>query len=85
MVQGGIVPIVSVLLQVFEQPFFVTVTEYVPAVFTVMQRVVAPVLHRYVLPNPTGAQSELEPPGQMMLLPVMVQFGGGTMVTVFSQ
>jgi hypothetical protein len=40
---------VTVLLQVLLHPFpFDTVTVYVPAPFALMQRVVAPVLHKYV-------------------------------------
>ena len=47
MVQTGPVLTVTVLLQTLEQPVeLVTVTEYVPAVLTVTQRVAAPVLHK---------------------------------------
>ena len=47
MVQTGPVLTVTVALQTLLQPpVYVTVTEYVPAVLTVMQFVVAPVLHR---------------------------------------
>jgi len=48
---------VTVLLQVLVQPAaLVIVTVYVPAVLTVMQLVVAPVLQRYFV-QPDGAQS----------------------------
>ena len=48
---------VTVLLQVLVQPAaFVIVTVYVPAVLTVMQLVVAPVLQRYFA-QPEGAHS----------------------------
>ena len=50
-----------------------------------MQLVVAPVLHRYVLPVATGAQSELGTPEQIVLLPVMVHAGTGFTVTVLLQ
>ena len=47
MVQTGPVLTVTVLLQTLLQPVeLVTVTEYVPAVLTVTQRDVAPVLHK---------------------------------------
>ena len=46
MVQS-IKPFVTILLQILIHPLaFVTVTEYVPAVVTLMQLVVAPVLQR---------------------------------------
>jgi len=54
----------------------------VPAAVTVMQLVIAPVLHRYVLPVTTGAQREFDVPGQIELLPVMVHTGTGFTVTV---
>ena len=47
-----------------------------------MQLVVAPVLHRYVLPVATGAQREVDAPGQIVLFPVMVHTGPGFTVTV---
>jgi len=47
-----------------------------------MQLVVAPVLHRYVLPVATVAQREVDVPGQIVLLPVMVHTGTGFTVTV---
>ena len=47
MVQLGAGPTVTVLLQVLvHPPAYVTVTEYVPAALTVIQLVVAPVLHK---------------------------------------
>jgi len=46
-----------------------------------MQLVVAPVLHRYVLPVAIGAQREVDAPGQIVLLPVMVHTGTGFTVT----
>jgi hypothetical protein len=47
--QLGVGFIVNVALHVVAQPFeSVTVTEYVPAVPTVIFEVVAPVFHRYV-------------------------------------
>ena len=46
-VQDGDGPTVTVLLQMLLQPFAsVTVRKYVPAALTVMQFVVAPVLHK---------------------------------------
>ena len=56
-----------------------------PAAVTVMQLVTAPVLHRYVLPVTTGAQREVDNPGQIVLLPVMVHTGTGITVTVLVQ
>jgi len=50
-----------------------------------MQLVVAPVLHRYVLPATTGAQREVDAPGQIVLFPVMVHIGTGFTVTVLLQ
>jgi len=57
----------------------------VPAAVTVMQLVIAPVLHRYVLPVTTAAQREVGNPGQIVLLPVMVHTGPGFTVTVLLQ
>ena len=53
-----------------------------PAAVTVMQLVVAPVLHRYVLPVTNGVQREFDVPGQIELLPVIVHTGTGFTVTV---
>ena len=50
-----------------------------------MQLEIAPVLHRYVLPVTTGAQREVDNPGQIVLLPVMVHTGPGFAVTVLLQ
>ena len=76
----------TVLVQVLLHPeAFVTVTVKVPTPVTDIQLVVAPVLHRYVLPAATGAQSVLVAPGQMVLSPVMVQTGRGVTVTVLVQ
>jgi hypothetical protein len=45
------------ILQILLQPLaLVTVTEYVPAVFTEIQFVIAPVLHKYEA-APAGVQS----------------------------
>jgi len=46
-----------------------------------MQLVIAPVLHRYVLPVATGAQREFDAPAHIVLLPVMVHTGTGFTVT----
>jgi len=75
MVQTGSVFTVTVLVQVLVDPFeFCTVTVYVPAEVTLMQFVVAPVLHKY--PNaPAGTQSSVDFPGQKELLPLMRQTG----------
>ena len=69
-----------------EHPFeLVTVTVYVPAEFTVMQLVVAPVLHKYVLPVTAGTHSCVEPPGQIMLLPDIKQTGPCLITTFLLQ
>jgi len=75
MVHTGSVFTVTVLVQVLVDPFeFCTVTVYVPAEVTLMQFVVAPVLHKY--PNaPAGTQSCVDFPGQKELLPLMRQTG----------
>ena len=75
MVQTGRGVTVTVLVQVLLDPFrLFTVTEYVPAELTVMQFVVAPLLHKY--PNaPAGTQSCVDFPGQKELLPLMRQRG----------
>ena len=55
---GGLT--VTMVLQTLEHPFtLVTVTEYVPAKFTVMQLVFAPVLHKYEA-APGGVQSSAD-------------------------
>ena len=49
-----------------------------------MHCVVAPLLHRYFV-HPAGAQSWVVLPTQIVVLPVMVQAGAVTVVTVFEQ
>ena len=49
-----------------------TVTVYVPAELTVIHFVVAPVLHLYE-ESPDGAHKEVDPPEQIVLLPVIEQ------------
>ena len=73
----------TVLLHVLVHPFFVIVQEYVPALETVIQRDVAPVLHKREV-RPVGTQSVVEDPEQMVLLPVIEQTSGVT-VTVLLQ
>ena len=46
-----------------------------PAAFTVMQLVIAPVLHRYVLPVTAPTQSWVEAPWQIVPLPVIEHKG----------
>ena len=49
-----------------------------------MHCVVAPLLHRYLV-HPAGAQSWVVFPMQIVLLPVIVQTGAATVVTVLVQ
>ena len=71
---------VKVLLAVAVQPLVVTVTVYVPAVFTVMDDVVAPVDHAYV-PPPVAVKVELVP-AQITCPPLMLTTGFGVTVRV---
>ena len=74
---------VTVSLHTLLHPFAsVTVTEYAPAVLTVIQFVVAPVLHKYE-EAPAGTQSSVDCPSpQMKSLPLIVQSGSGLTTTV---
>ena len=81
-VQTGLGETVTALLQVLLHPaVFVTVTLYVPAAFTVIQLVVAALLHKYDA-APAGTHSFVDCPGQITLLPEMVQTGLGETVTI---
>jgi hypothetical protein len=83
--QLGAVPTVTVLVQVLLHPLeLVTVTVRVPAVLTVMQLVVAPVLHKYE-EAPAATQSCVDPPGHIAELPVIVQTGLDITVTAWLQ
>ena len=76
---------VSVLLQELVQPAaLVTVTLYVPAaVRLLIVALVAPVDHLYVLPPVAVKLAEL--PTQIVLLPSILQLGGGLTVSVLLQ
>ena len=52
---GGVPATIVILLELVHPAALETVTEYVPAVLTLMQLVLAPVLHKYVV-QPAGAQ-----------------------------
>ena len=66
-----------ILLQtLLHPPVSVTVTEYVPAVLTLIQFVVAPVLHKYVAVADKGVHNWMDCPLQIELLPVIVHIGG---------
>src|SRR6187397_199305 len=82
MLQLGASFTVSVLLQELVQPApLVTVTEYVPAaVRLLIVAVVAPVDHKYV--PPPVAVKLVEPPTQIVLLPVILQLGAAFTVNV---
>jgi hypothetical protein len=68
------VSLVTVVVPTAVQPLAaVTVTEYGPAVLTVMEGVVAPVLHRYV----TGTSG-----CSVIVTEVSVQFSGPVLLTV---
>ena len=81
---GGVPATIVILLELAHPAALETVTEYVPAVLTLMQLVLAPVLHKYVV-QPAGAQSEIGVPWQMPVPPVMVETGAAltVMVTLF--
>jgi hypothetical protein len=82
-VQTGVVLTVTVLLHVLTHPpAVVVVTEYVPAAVTVIQFVVAPLLHKYDA-APAGTHSCVDCPWQIVLLPVIVQTGDALTVTVW--
>ena len=66
----------TTLLQELVQPLvFVIVTEYVPALVAVIHCVLAPVLHKYAV-APAGAHKFVEPPAQIVELPLILQFIG---------
>jgi hypothetical protein len=68
---------VNALLHELVQPLLlVVVTVYVPAAFTVIHCVVAPVLHKYEV-RPAGAHHCVEFPEHTELLPVIKQLGRG--------
>jgi hypothetical protein len=81
---------VSVLVQVLEQPLaLVMVTVYVPAVLIDPVHCVVAVkppgpVHEYEL-MPAGAQNSVDPPVQIVLLPVMSQVGKSSTVSVLVQ
>ena len=84
-VQTGNPLTVTVFEQVLVHPAaLVTLTVYVPAVFTVMHLVVAPLLHLYEA-APAVTHNCIDCPGQMTLLPLIMQTGNGLTVTVFKQ
>jgi hypothetical protein len=57
------------------QPFLLHVTVKVPAAFTVIELVVAPVLHKYA-PSQALAVKVAVDPGQMALAPLTINFTG---------
>ena len=73
---------VKARVAVAEQPFAsVTVTVYVPAVLTVIAAVVcAPALHKY--DTPPVAVNTLDPPAQIVWLPLIDAVGNGFTVNV---
>jgi len=75
---------VTVKLQVELQVPLLTLPKYVPGLVTVIHCVVAPVFHEYPR-YPAGRHSCVEPPGQMLELPVIWQLSGGLMVTYLLQ
>ena len=85
MVHTGNALAVITFVQVLVHPaVLVTVTLYVPAAFTVIQLVVAPLLHKYEA-APVGTHNCVDCPGQIAQLPVMVQTGLGDTVTAWLQ
>ena len=83
--QTGFVTTVNTLLQELVHPAaLVTVTLYVPAaVRLLIVALVAPVDHKYV--PPPVAVKLVEPPAQIVLLPVMLQLGVGFTVNTLLQ
>ena len=83
--QTGFVITVNILLQELVHPAaLVTVTLYVPAAVRLLITLdVEPVDHKYV--PPPVAVKLVEPPAQIVLLPVMLQLGVGFTVSVLLQ
>jgi hypothetical protein len=75
---------VTVKLHVELHVPLLTLPKYVPGLDTVIHCVVAPVFHEYAW-YPAGRQSCVDPPGQIVELPVIWQLSGGLIVTILLQ